>query len=42
MGKRGTRLGTISAADEREALQKAIEEFSIASRDVPRILVRPR
>jgi hypothetical protein len=42
LGKRATRVGVVSAVDEREALQKAIEEFNIAPRDIPRTLVRPR
>lgn len=42
LGKRATRIGIVRAANEHEALQKAIEEFNIAARDVPRTLLRPR
>jgi hypothetical protein len=42
IGKRATRIGVVTTADEREALQRAIEEFNIKPRDIARTLLRPR
>jgi 1,2-phenylacetyl-CoA epoxidase PaaB subunit len=40
LGRAGKRLGIVEAADADEALRKAIEEFGIKPRYVPRTLVR--
>jgi hypothetical protein len=39
LGRTGKRLGTVEAVDADQGLQKAVEEFDIQPRDVPRTLV---
>ena len=41
LGRTGKRVGTVTAASDKEALQKAIDEFDIKPQEVPRTLVRP-
>jgi 1,2-phenylacetyl-CoA epoxidase PaaB subunit len=41
LGRSGKRLGTVTAASDKEALQKAIDEFDIKPHEVSRTLVRP-